>query len=82
MSRFLGLTVSSSEILSGKTFAKSQNVHPEVRKVITTFEDGEIVALTKTLCTSPEYFADIGLTYVSIPVITTGLAMAFHWRPE
>ena len=31
--------------------------------------------------TLPEYFADIGLTYVSIPIITTGMAMAFAWRP-
>ena len=28
-----------------------------------------------------EYFADIGLTYVSIPVITIGMARAFNWEP-
>ncbi len=28
-----------------------------------------------------KYFADIGLTYVSISVITTGMAKAFGWSP-
>lgn len=29
-----------------------------------------------------EYFADIGLTYVSIPLITIGMASAFNWKPD
>ena len=39
---------------------------------------GVLVWLTPLI----EYFADIGLTYVSIPIITTGMVKAVAWRPE